>query len=81
MWDEKFKSPTVTRTKHVVELSRELNVGGLNVKHQEKGALMFRPPMFSPSDNWTQMVGPSDNLSAVRLVLVKNSLKSKSKRG
>jgi hypothetical protein len=36
------------------------------------GALTFSPPTFSPSDNLTHMVGPSDNWSAVRLVLVTN---------
>jgi hypothetical protein len=34
------------------------------------GALTFRPPMFSPSDNLTHTVSPSDNWTAVCLVLV-----------
>jgi hypothetical protein len=43
------------------------------------GALRFNPPMFSPSDNSTHTVGPSDNWSAVCLVLVTNSPSSKPK--
>ncbi len=31
---------------------------------------MFSPPTFSPSDNLTHMVSPSDNWTAVCLVLV-----------
>jgi hypothetical protein len=36
------------------------------------GALTFSPPTFSPSDNLTHTVGPSDNWSAFHLVLVTN---------
>jgi hypothetical protein len=40
---------------------------------------MFSPPMFSPGDNSTHTVGPSDNLSAVCLVLETNSPSPKPK--
>ncbi len=43
------------------------------------GALTFSPPMFSPSDNSTHTVSPSDNRSAVCLVLVTNSPSPKPK--
>ncbi len=43
------------------------------------GALTFSPPTFSPSENLTHMVGPSDNWSAVLLVLVTNSPSPKPK--
>jgi hypothetical protein len=43
------------------------------------GALTFSPPTFSPSDNSTHTVSPSDNRSAVCLVLVTNSPSPKPK--
>ncbi len=43
------------------------------------GGLTFSPPTFSPSENSTHTVGPSDNWSAVRLVLVTNSPSPKPK--
>ncbi len=41
-----------------------------SAEHLGVGALMFSPPTFSPSDNSTHTVGPSDSWTAVRLVLV-----------
>jgi hypothetical protein len=40
---------------------------------------MFSPPTFSPSANSTHTAGPSNNWSAVRLVLVTNSPSPKQK--
>ncbi len=51
----------------------------LLTKVDEHGALTFSPPTFSPSDNSTHTVSPSDNGSAVRLVLVTNSPSPKPK--
>ncbi len=46
---------------------------------RKMGALMFSPPMFTPSANSTHTVGPSDNQTVVCLVLVTNGPSPKSK--
>jgi hypothetical protein len=49
-----------------------LGEGGVYMYSRNSGALTFSPPMFSPSDNSTHTVGPSDSWTAVCLVLVTN---------